>query len=129
MSTDSDFTLYLKQALTERKLKTNDFAKMIGSSVSHAHNLVNGSRQPTLQMINTIAKALDLPEWEVLLAAGMIDQRACDLPHEINDLIEQDTDFRTMLNKLVSLPPSLRSVLVGRMLFAIDVIKALEGSK
>jgi transcriptional regulator with XRE-family HTH domain len=72
--TPVSFEEWLTARLAERGLKPFHLAKEAGVAASTILNLLSGERRLGTDVARAIAKALDLPQWEVFLAAGLMTE-------------------------------------------------------
>ena len=68
------FSEWLQAQLDARGMKPFHLAKAAGLNASTILNLLSGERQLGADSARAIAAALDLPQWEVFQAAGLITE-------------------------------------------------------
>ncbi len=89
----SIFSGHIRRLLEERRISQRDFSRMSGLSTAYLTALLNGTGNPTLKSMQTIARTFAIPlplllkpiesdEWQTVLAVASAERRAAekDLP-------------------------------------------------
>lgn len=101
----SDFGSVLKRLRKEKKLTLVELAKKTGYSQPYLSQLENNKRgrQPSVETINTLAEALNIPNGTLLMMAGLIDGDPFEFSFNqyeqkrMEDTASFDMDIRQML--------------------------------
>ena len=78
--------LRLKTILNQKEIKSKDLAERVGVSVQTISYICNGKVSPSLDLIEKIANALDIPIWQLFVSPEDITYRkksitAVSCPH------------------------------------------------
>ena len=75
MSTNTDFSGWLKERLVRRNMTQADLARESGLTTAGISRIMSGSRGPGPDACRAIAKALDLSEEKVFRRAGLLSPK------------------------------------------------------
>lgn len=88
--------LRIKEVCKEKGVKVMDLSTMIGVSQTNTSNIINGKVNPSLETLEKIATALNVPMWQLFASPEEIARQAkndlcphCGMPISIKTTIEK----------------------------------------
>ena len=88
--------LRIKEVCKEKGVKVMDLSTMIGVSQTNTSNIINGKVNPSLETLEKIATALNVPMWQLFASPKEIARQAkndlcphCGMPISIKTTIEK----------------------------------------
>lgn len=81
------FGIWLDRQLQERAIPSqSELARRIGETPSTVNRWMNGVTEPDYRQVRTLAKALEVPNWEVFAALGYLPDLTDEDLQEVKEL-------------------------------------------
>lgn len=80
--------LRIKEVCKEKGVKVMDLSTMIGVSQTNTSNIINGKVNPSLETLEKIASALNVPMWQLFASPEEVTG-----DNELTALIQHKKDF------------------------------------
>lgn len=80
----------VRNIMQQRGLKLANLASLCELPSSNLSSIINGKRNPTLDTLDRLADALDVPTWQLLCTPGESDSDANKLPFNDDNMQQQE---------------------------------------
>lgn len=119
----STFTELLQELMNESKIKTAELAVAIGISTSHMHNLINGNRHPTYEMIKKLSDFFNVSTVDLFQAAGLLDEydETEFKNQQIIELLKKNEKFKKLADILAGMDPEERNLTIEKITFFLEM--------